>query len=189
MQSRSLCQKEQSTRFFTSYAFSHTSSSFPKNWRKTVHYQPEQAQHIHQGTKISHVKSFGTCFYAQSPGMVDFHRSQGRVLPYRYQTYAPQIPRLSSRGLCIFFRGLPFGFNVAPYIFTWVLRYSLALLHQQRIAVLSYLDDWVVWGTTLDQTCTAYASTIHTLHRLWFHINKAKSQPIPATDIDWLGVR
>ncbi|KAK8387644.1 hypothetical protein O3P69_018275 [Scylla paramamosain] len=49
-------------------------------------------------------------------------------------------------GKLFFFRALPFGLNVAPYIFTRILRYPLSLLHQQGIPVLAYIDDWIMFS-------------------------------------------
>ena len=92
-------------------------------------------------------------------------------------------------GNLFFFRALPFGLNVAPYIFSRILRYPLGLLHQQGIAVLAYLDDWIIWGASPSQTRDAFTITVDTLQRLGFLINEAKSQPIPLYDAEWLGVR
>ena len=40
-----------------------------------------------------------------------------------------------------FFKALPFELNVAPYIFTRLLRYPLGVLHQSGIPVIAYIDD------------------------------------------------
>lgn len=88
-----------------------------------------------------------------------------------------------------FLRALPFGLNVAPYIFTRILRYPLSLLHQQGIPVLAYIDDWVMWGKSPDLASHAYMTTASVLSRLGFLINHKKSQPVPTQDAIWLGVR
>ena len=37
-----------------------------------------------------------------------------------------------------FFKALPFGLGIAPFLFTRIMRYPLGLLHQQGISVLAY---------------------------------------------------
>ena len=88
-----------------------------------------------------------------------------------------------------FFKALPFGLNVAPYIFTRLMRYPLGLLHNQGVQVAAYLDDWVVWGKTKEETHQAYLLTANIVTKLGFLINVKKSNPEPTTDSEWLGVR
>ncbi|KAK8378298.1 hypothetical protein O3P69_011057 [Scylla paramamosain] len=92
-------------------------------------------------------------------------------------------------GKLFFFCALPFGLNMAPYIFTRILHYLLSLLHQQGIPVLAYIDDWIIWGKSPDLASHAYTTTASVLSRLGFLINHKKSQPVPTQDANCLGVR
>ncbi|XP_045137221.1 uncharacterized protein LOC123519779 [Portunus trituberculatus] len=88
-----------------------------------------------------------------------------------------------------FFKTLPFGLNVAPHIFTRILRWPLSLLHLQGINIHAYLDDWVIWDKTYELTAKAVNTTINLLRDLGFLINIPKSHLLPSTDLEWLGVR
>ena len=85
----------------------------------------------------------------------------------------------------LFFRALPFGLNVAPYIFTRIMRYPLSLLHSQGVQVAAYLDDWVVWGKTKEETHQAFLLTVECVTKLGFLINVKKSHPEPSVDSEW----
>ncbi|XP_045103516.1 uncharacterized protein LOC123499522 isoform X1 [Portunus trituberculatus] len=88
-----------------------------------------------------------------------------------------------------FFKALPFGLNVAPYIFTRLLRYPLGVLHRSGIPVIAYLDDWMIWGKSQTDAARAFNTTLQYIQKLGFIVNMEKSQAIPSTDTEWLGVR
>ncbi|KAK3866533.1 hypothetical protein Pcinc_027946 [Petrolisthes cinctipes] len=88
-----------------------------------------------------------------------------------------------------FFRALPFGLNVAPHIFTRILRWPLSLLHLQGINVIAYLDDWVIWDTSHELTAKAVNTATSLLSNLGFLINIPKPHLPPSTDVEWLGIR
>ena len=62
-----------------------------------------------------------------------------------------------------FFRALPFGLNVAPFIFTKVLDWPLRTLRIQGINVLAYLDDIVLWHPSPVILRQHVARTVETL--------------------------
>ena len=88
-----------------------------------------------------------------------------------------------------FFKALPFGLGIAPFLFTRVMRYPLGLLHQQGISVLAYLDDWIVWGPSPEETYQSVLKTTELLSNLGFLINKEKSQPVLLPELEWLGIQ
>ncbi|KAK3888163.1 hypothetical protein Pcinc_007765 [Petrolisthes cinctipes] len=88
-----------------------------------------------------------------------------------------------------FFRALPFSLNVAPHIFTCILRWPLSLLHLQGINVIACLDDWVIWDTSHELTAKAVNTATSLLSNLGFLINIPKSHLPSSTDVEWLGIR
>ena len=88
-----------------------------------------------------------------------------------------------------FFKVLPFGLNVAPMIFTKILKQPLGRLHQECIPVLAYLDDWITWAPNKIILQINLCKIISSLENLGFLINYKKLQLKPTTDISWLGVR
>ena len=88
-----------------------------------------------------------------------------------------------------FFKVLPFGLNVAPIIFTKILKHPLSRLHQEGIPVQAYLDDWITWAPNKIVLQINLCKILSTLENLGFLINYEKSQLTPASDLTWLGVR
>ena len=128
-------------------------------------------------------------FHIDAASIGGVYRPPRRLFSHSYQTNSPQISSFSAQRNLYFFRALPFGLNVAPYIFTRVLRYPLSILHQQGIPVIAYLDDWIVWGKSPEETSHYISETLKTLQSLGFLINQSKSQFHPSSETDWLGVR
>ena len=67
---------------------------------------------------------------------------------HRFRKYL----RFTVEGVVYQFKTLPFGLNVAPRIFTQVLKPVLGHLRRQSIRVHAYLDDWIIRGTHPGQT-------------------------------------
>ena len=88
-----------------------------------------------------------------------------------------------------FFKVLPFGLNVAPMIYTKILKHPLSRLHQEGIPVLAYLDDWITWTPNKIVLQINLRKILSTLENLGFLINHEKSQLTPASELTWLGVR
>ena len=87
-----------------------------------------------------------------------------------------------------FFRALPFGLNVAPFIFTKVLDWPLRTLRIQGINVLAYLDDIVLWHPSPVVLRQHVARTVERLSVMGFRVNLQKSQLEPQTSLQWLGI-
>ena len=84
---------------------------------------------------------------------------------------------------------LPFGLNIAPLVFTSILRPIVNILRGEKINVLAYLDDLIVWDTSAQACEEAALRTASVLQEHWFLLNKDKSQPSPKQIKDWLGFR
>jgi len=86
------------------------------------------------------------------------------------------------------FRALPFGLNVAPYIFTRIMKWPLSQLHLRGINAIAYLDDWVIWDTSQASTRISIQTSVRLLQSLGLLVNFQKSQLQPSTSVTWLGV-
>ena len=90
---------------------------------------------------------------------------------------------------CFKFRALPFGLNIAPKIFTAVMKLPLRLLREQGVRIVAYLDDLFLWAPSEAQCLTHVKLTCQTLQRMGFLINVEKSTLVPSQQITWVGVR
>ena len=95
---------------------------------------------------------------------------------------------LSCNKKLYFARTLPFGLTSSPMVFTYLMRHPLALLHQQKIRVIAYLDDLLVWGDSPDQVRCSVQTTIQVLTEHGFLLNWPKSAPTPTQTLKWLGI-
>ena len=87
------------------------------------------------------------------------------------------------------FRAMPFGLNIAPRIFTKLTKPILKELRMRAINVLVYLDDWLVWGDSVEECHRATLVVLQTLERRGFLINYGKSRLSPAKVFEWLGIK
>ena len=109
---------------------------------------------------------------------------------YPYPDAAQSLPILafSYLGQLYFFRALPFGLNVAPYIFTQVLAWPLHCLRARGISLLAYLDDIVICHRDRDTLLAQVQQVMVFLRDMGFRLNLEKSQPYPSPSAVWLGV-
>ena len=144
-------------------------------------------------------------FILTSPFSLDNHMTLARLLtPPAYlaslniaeaYTHIPMRPNIrrylafSYLRQLYFFHALPFGLNVAPFIFTQVLAWPIQCLRDRGISLLAYLDDIVIWHRDRD----TLSSQVH--HVMWFlqdmgiRFNLAKSLPYATDSTVWLGIR
>ena len=87
------------------------------------------------------------------------------------------------------FRAMPFGLNIAPRIFTKICKPILQELRRKGIGVLVYLDDWLIWGLSVQQCLEFTKIVIRTLEKRGFILNFKKSRLEPSQCFDWLGIR
>ena len=86
-----------------------------------------------------------------------------------------RLDRLSYR-----FRVMPCGLNLAPRVFTQLVKVIPKNLTLKGIQVMAYLDDWLVWADSMEECAKAMCMGIQTLQDCRFLINWVKSRLPPA---------
>ena len=82
---------------------------------------------------------------------------------------------------------LPFGLNVAPYLFTKLLKPVMKVLRAKGLLSVIFLDDiWLTGKSEKDcnQNCQ---TTLHLLNELGFVVNEKKSMIFPSQNVKYLG--
>ena len=86
------------------------------------------------------------------------------------------------------FTCLPFGLNVAPFVFTKLMKPVMSFLRKQGHRSVIYLDDILGFGDSMDNCLSNIKATINLLGNLGFRINKKKSQIQPNMVREYLGM-
>jgi len=86
------------------------------------------------------------------------------------------------------FRCLVFGLNVAPYVFTKLLRPVVSHLRSLGILLVIYIDDILLMASTYNKCHKATGIAHELLLRLGFLVNYKKSSLVPNTRIQYLGL-
>ncbi|VEN35923.1 unnamed protein product, partial [Callosobruchus maculatus] len=85
------------------------------------------------------------------------------------------------------FNCLPFGLNIAPLIFTKILKPVVRYLRERGVKLVSYLDDWLFIAKSHDECLHFVAMAKDLLGNLGFIINTKKSSIRPGKEIEFLG--
>lgn len=85
------------------------------------------------------------------------------------------------------FKSLPFGLNIAPYIFTKILKPVAKILRLQGIVIIFYLDDILLMGRNKIECHQNTLTAVKLLQSLGFIINWDKSRLTPQQKIKYLG--
>lgn len=85
------------------------------------------------------------------------------------------------------FTCIPFGLNIAPYLFTKIFRPIIKKLRNEGIQCIVYLDDWLVMGKTEIECRGSLTKICSVLNQLGFLINVEKSLLIPSKECTFLG--
>ena len=86
------------------------------------------------------------------------------------------------------FTCLPNGLSPGPRAFTKLLKPPLATLRRRYgITIMSYLDDSIVIGKTLEQVVFGVQKTVELFAELGFKISTKKSRFLPSQNIEFLG--
>ena len=107
---------------------------------------------------------------------VPIHQTSQRFLRFMWQGKSYQ------------FTTMPFGLNVAPRIFTKLLKPVVAWLRGQGIRLVIYLDDLLIIASSKETLNRHKQLTIALLESLGFLINYEKSMLIPTQKIQFLGL-
>ncbi|MEL7196639.1 MAG: reverse transcriptase domain-containing protein, partial [Bacteroidota bacterium] len=86
------------------------------------------------------------------------------------------------------FKAMPFGLNIAPRVFTKLGNIVVQFLRQKGIPVVAYLDDWLIWGNTLEDCQHNTSLVVKELQRRGFILNLEKSRLTPSRAFKWLGI-
>lgn len=82
---------------------------------------------------------------------------------------------------------LPFGLSPAPRIYTKISRPVVAYLRKKGFTSVNYLDDFLLFGETLNKCMKNVDATLALLTRLGFIVNMKKSILSPCRKIEYLG--
>ena len=82
---------------------------------------------------------------------------------------------------------LPFGLNVAPRIFTKLIKPVLCHLRSQGFCSVGFLDDFLLFGKSEAECRINYEATQQLYTQLGCLINTEKSNPIPVQEVKFLG--
>ena len=85
------------------------------------------------------------------------------------------------------FSCLPFGLNVAPYVFTKILKPVISVLRQKGFSSVIYIDDLWLVADSFENCASNVTQTMHLLTKLGFLINYEKSVLEPKYEIQYLG--
>lgn len=85
------------------------------------------------------------------------------------------------------FNVMPFGLNVAPYVFTKLMKPVAGLLRSCGHLSTIYLDDYLLISPNLDSCLENISDTTKLLEALGFIINTEKSNLSPSTSCKFLG--
>ncbi len=113
------------------------------------------------------------------------------TMAYHHIPIAPQSRHLlqfSTLGQTFQYRALPFGLCLAPWVFTRVMRCAVKELRRRRVQCIFYLDDVLIWGSSLLDTQRSVRVAVEILSSLGFSINVEKSELMPSTMMRFLGV-
>ena len=107
---------------------------------------------------------------------IPIHHHHRKYLRFMFQQRAYQ------------FTCLPFGLCSAPWVFTKVLKPALALLRQEGVRLIAYIDDILVLAESKEMVVNHLTGIVYLLENLGFIINQKKSVLTPAQTIEFLGL-
>ena len=85
------------------------------------------------------------------------------------------------------FRVLCFGLSSAPQVFTRVTAPISSIMHRYEYRILRYLDDWFVFGSSLQEITRARDFLLWLYSELGVQVNLSKSSLTPTQTLDYLG--
>jgi ribonuclease HI len=107
--------------------------------------------------------------------LVPIHKNSRKFLRFTHQSKLYE------------FTCLPFGLNVAPYIFTKLMKPVLGIIRKQGILIVCYIDDIIIIANTRDECLSQINFVLSTLKNLGFIINWEKSNLTPSRQCKFLG--
>ncbi|XP_068200653.1 uncharacterized protein [Palaemon carinicauda] len=83
---------------------------------------------------------------------------------------------------------MPYRVNIAPRIFTKLVKAIVQQLRNRSLQVMVYLDDWPVWAAMKSECLQTAQEVMKFLQSLGFQNNLGKSSLSPAQEFQWLGL-
>lgn len=106
---------------------------------------------------------------------VPVHISHQKYLKFRW------------RGILYQYTCVPFGLNVAPRLYTKLMRPVLKFLRQKGVLCVQYLDDCLIISKDFDDCSRTITTVIELYEKLGLNVNREKSQLVPSTRVKYLG--
>lgn len=103
---------------------------------------------------------------------------------HQYRKYL----QIVSGGIRYQFKALPFGLNIAPQVFTRVVKAALLPMREQGIKMIAYLDDICIVAKTEEQAREQGTQVVTHLQKLGFIINQKKTCLVPKQKREFLGL-
>ena len=94
----------------------------------------------------------------------------------------------SAGGSSYQFRVLPFGLNIAPRVFSKMMKPVHSILSQRGVHLLMYLDDWLVFAPSYEECVWMVGETLSVGASMGLLFNLPKSHLDPSTSRQWLGM-
>ncbi|XP_021963322.2 uncharacterized protein LOC110858763 isoform X1 [Folsomia candida] len=151
---------------------------------------------------VLNLKKLNTFIFAPHFKLEDIRMAKQLVSPGCYMTVIDQkdayymIPialesqkylKFRWNGVLYAYTCLCFGLNLAPWLFTKIMKPVLAYLRSRGFQNVSYLDDLLTIGRTLEACLVNLQFTIKLFEELGIRINFKKSQLIPSREVKFLG--
>ena len=142
--------------------------------------RPESSKSLHRHTAFSNGEFGYSKVSSQARSLHDQDRSQGRIL---FGSYSPSVAKQSIPVLFSSVRSL----NIAPSLFTCLMKPVAGFLRKRGVRLLLYLDDMLIIGSTLREVNDFTQMAVNLLKALGFIINLDKSVLTPTQVITFLG--
>ena len=92
------------------------------------------------------------------------------------------------KGKVFQFVSLPFGLSTAPLIFTQVTFQFATILRKKKVRIKMYLDDWLTLNQSFNACLVDTLTVVHLAGEMGFNIKLEKSDFIPKTQFNYLGM-
>ena len=149
--------------------------------------RPESSKSLHRHTTFSNGELSYSKVSSQARSLHDQDRSQGHILFGSYSPSSQKFLRFLWQNKAFQFSSLPFGLNIAPSLFTRLVKPVAGFLRKRGISLLLYLDDMLMIGSTPREVNDFTQMAVNLLKALEFIINLDKSVLTPTQGIRFLG--
>ena len=107
--------------------------------------------------------------------LYDMYRLKGCTSLSPRTQILPKVPLIPVENQNIRRQGVPFGLNTAPRVFTKLIKRIPAYLRKRGIQIIFHLDDFLILGSSIEESKANTWKTLTLLQRLGLTINMEKS--------------